>query len=277
VPTPLASFLRRYDAAARAGRFHADAREWLARCDDGAQELLVSRPTWTGLTTMGSLRHRQLGFGAHSGRVLAHARACDLAPRDVLLAASAAALRELSERERLGILLMSSGREQPLLGDLSRTVGCLANLVPLVLELGGARALPPILAVVQDVIARLPSSGFSLPAVLSSEPTETRLRVAKLLFDSQLFVNYKGVLGPRSPLGPSSGALRSAPCTFPIETMMTQVQSAEDPIPACLALQIHYELVGDELVGDLYYSTDLYDESWAGRLVDGIVRSVEGL
>jgi acyl-CoA synthetase (AMP-forming)/AMP-acid ligase II len=273
VPTPLTSFLRRYEAASRAGRFHADAGEWLARSGAAAEpSLLVSRPSWTGLTVLGSMRHAPIDFGEHSARVLAHARAHDVAPRDMLLAASAAALREASERDRLGILLMSSGRDQPLLGDLSRTVGCLANLVPLVLELGDARALEPIRAVVQDAVARLPSSGFSLPAVLSSEPSETRLRVAKLLFDSQLFINYKGVLGPRSPLGPSSTALRAAPCTFAIETMMTQLQSPEDPIPACLALQIHYEIVGDSLVGDLYYSSDLYEEPWIGRLVDGLVR-----
>jgi hypothetical protein len=229
------------------------------------------------LTVCGSYRYVPIEFGAHSARVLAHARARDAAPRDVLLAASVAALRELTARDRLSILLMSNGREQTLLGDLSRTVGCLTNMVPLVLDLGEARGLEPIRAVVQDAIARLPSSGFSLPAALSSEPSDTRLRVAKLLYESHLFINYKGVLGPRSALGPSSAVLRAAPCTFPIPTMLAQLQDPHDPVPACLALEIHYELVGDELFGDLYYSKDLYRESWVHALVDRLLGSLEVL
>jgi hypothetical protein len=224
-----------------------------------------------------SYRYAPIELGELSARVLAYARARGAAPRDVLIAASTAAVRELSERDRLGILLMSNGREQPLLGDLSRTVGCLANLVPVVLELGEARTLEPICAVVQDAIARLPSSGFSLPAVLSSGPTDTRLRVAKLLYDSRLFINYKGVLGPRSALGPSSPVLRGAPCTFEIESVLAQLQDPEDPVPACFALQIHYELVRGQLVGDLYYSRDLYVQSWVERLVDSLLRSLDAL
>jgi aryl carrier-like protein len=276
VPTPLMSFYRRYDAAARAGRFHADAADWVALADRaGEPGLLVSRPDWPGVAVLSSVRHVAIDFGEHSQRVLDHARAQDAAPRDVVLAASAAALRELSGRDRLSILLMSSGREQPLLGDLSRTVGCLANFVPLVLELGEARALEAIRPVVQSALARLPNSGLSLHAALSSEQSATRQRVGKLLFDGQLIINYKGELGPRTPLGPSSAVLRSAPCTFPIENMITHLQDPAALMVTCLALQLHFELVGGKLVGDLYYSSELYEESWVQRLVAGLLRSLE--
>ena len=278
VPTPLASFLRRYEAAARAGRFSADAAEWLARSGEGASpDLLVARPSWTGLTVLASLRHVPLELERCGTRVLDHARKHAAPPRDVLIAAALVALRELAERDQLGVLMMSNGRERPLLGDLSRTVGCLANLVPLTMQLGEARSLEPMRAVVQDTIARLPSSGFSLPSVLSVEPTETKLRVIKLIFDSQLFVNYKGVMGPRSALGPSSPAIRSTRGTIAIERLMTQVRDPEDPLPSCLALQLHLEQVGDGLAGDLYYSTDLYTPSWAERFVGGMMQALEDL
>ena len=59
--------------------------------------------------------------------------------------------------------------------------------------------------------------------------------------------------------------------------MMTQLRNPADPFPACLALQSHYELVGDRVVGDLYYSSDLYDDAWAKRLVDGLMRTAESI
>jgi hypothetical protein len=101
--------------------------------------------------------------------------------------------------------------------------------------------------------------------------------VSKLLFDSLLFVNYKGVMGPRSPLGPSLPAIRSTRGTIAIESLLTQLQNPEDPIPACLALQLHFEQVGGELAGDLYYSTDLYTASWAERFGAGTMQALEAL
>jgi hypothetical protein len=145
------------------------------------------------------------------------------------------------------------------------------------MELGEARSLEPMRAVVQDTIARLPSSGFSLPSVLSVEPTEAKLRVSKLLFGSRLFVSDKGVVGPRSPLGPSLPAIRSTRGTIAIERLMTQLQNPEDPVPACLALQLHFEQVGDVLAGDLYYSSDLYTASWAERFAGGMMQALEVL
>ena len=278
VPTPLASFLRRYDTAARAGRFSADTAEWLQRSEKAAPPgLLVSRPSWTGLTVIASMRHASLELERCGRRVLQHARKHGTPPRDLLIAAALVSLRNLAEREQIGVILMSNGREQPLLGDLSRTVGCLANFIPLGIELGEARSLEPMRAIVEDTIANVPSSGFSLASVLSVEPTDTKLRVSKLLYDSLLFVNYKGVLGPRSALGPSLPAIRSTPSTMAIESMMTQVQNPENPIPGCLALQLHFEQVGNELAGDLYYSTDLYTPTWADAFASGMLQALEAL
>ena len=204
VPTPLASFLRRYETVGRAGRFHADATSWLERAAGGGESsLLVSKPSWTGLTVCASMRYFPVDFGACSKHVLAHARARAAAPGDVLLAASAAAVRDVTGTEQVAALMMSSGRDQPLLGDLSRTVGCLANLVPVAIDLRGARDFDAITEAARRAVASLPSGGFTLASALSHEPSDTRLRLAKLLFDSQLFINYKGVLGPRSPLGPT--------------------------------------------------------------------------
>jgi hypothetical protein len=41
-----------------------------------------------------------------------------------------------------------------------------------------------------------------------------------------------------------------------------------------LALQVHFELVDERVVGDLFYSTDLYEEAWARALADQLVRSL---
>jgi surfactin family lipopeptide synthetase A/fengycin family lipopeptide synthetase B len=252
VPTPLASFLRRYDVAARTGRFHDDAASWLERAQTAVAAATVAKPTWTGVAVMGSICHLPIEIDDASKPLLSFARASFLSPRDVLLAGLAMALREHMGPSQLDLLLLSSGREQPRLGDLSRTVGCLANLVSVRIDLERAQDPSSASEVVEDAIKSLPSGGFSLPAILTSEPPDTRLAVSKLLFDGQLLFNYKGVLGPRSALGPSMPELRGAPGTLAAE-LVARIQDPGDPLPACLALQVHFELVDERVVGDLFH------------------------
>ena len=49
------------------------------------------------------------------------------------------------------------------------------------------------------------------------------------------------------------------------------------PLPACFALQLHLEQVGNQIAGDLYYSTDLYTASWAERFAGGMIDALEAL
>jgi acyl-CoA synthetase (AMP-forming)/AMP-acid ligase II len=264
VPTPVAAFMRRYERAVRRGRFEEDKDAWARVLGDEDEDLPM--PDLMKTVRVSSMLHLPLELGPISARVMRYATENNVPPRDVLLAASIEATADVLALPEVRVLVMSNGREQPLFGDLSRTVGCLVNLLPL-------RVTPPRGANFEqarrwmtDAIQSLPTGGFSIPAVYLTEPSDLWLRVAMLQVASHLFVNYKGVLGPRSALAPTQHGITGLPCTYDTAGMMAHVQPEHGELPPSFALQLHFEQVGDSLFGDLYCATDLYDARIMGEL-----------
>jgi acyl-CoA synthetase (AMP-forming)/AMP-acid ligase II len=259
VATPFVAFLRRYDHAAKEGRFREDGVRW-GRANESCKEredLRGRRP----FVRSGSVRHLPFELGDRSAQVEAFAVAHGMSVSEVLFAATAAGLRELAKpANQARILLINGGRDQPLLGNLARTVGCLATLVPMFIELGESREFESVCALTRAAFSALPSAGFSVSAALTREPPEVRMQVFRMQMEAQALFNYKGAFGPRSPHALGASGLRSHPSTYRPEELIAHLSNPETPMSAAFGLQTHYESVAGKLVGDLYYSSDLYSE-----------------
>jgi acyl-CoA synthetase (AMP-forming)/AMP-acid ligase II len=264
VSTPVAVFMRRYERAVRRGRFVADQDGWTRLLGDEDED--VPMPDLMKSVRVSSMLHRPLELGPISARIMRYATENNVPPRDVLLAASVEATADVLEIPEVRVLVMSNGREQPLFGDLSRTVGCLVNLLPLRVSPPRGASFERARRWMTDAIKSLPTGGFSIPAVYLTEPSDLWLRIAMLQVASHLFVNYKGVLGPRSALAPTQPGIVGLPCTYDTAGMMAHVQPEHGELPPSFALQLHFEQVGDSLFGDLYCATDLYDARIMGVL-----------
>jgi acyl-CoA synthetase (AMP-forming)/AMP-acid ligase II len=269
VPTPAVVFMRRYERAARKGRFRPDQAAWMRVLGDEEDDDAV--PDWTKSAVVGAMRHLGLDLGSMSPHILRYASAHNVPPRDILLAASIDAAAAAFGVDELRVLLMSSGREQPLFGDLSRTVGCFVNLLPLRLRPPRGASFEAARQWMSDQIMNLPSGGFSIPAMYLTEPSDVWLRIAMWQVASQMFINYKGVLGPRAALGPTSAGMRGQPCTYDIAKTMTHLQTEAGELPRSFALQLHFEQVGDAFFGDLYCATDLHGPHLLGTLAECLV------
>jgi acyl-CoA synthetase (AMP-forming)/AMP-acid ligase II len=269
VPTPIAAFMRRYERAASRGRFDKDHAGWFQVLGDEDDDGPL--PDWTQSASVGSMRHLLLDLGSVSAKILRYANERNVPARDVLLAAAITAAAEALELEEIGVLLMSNGREQPLFGDLSRTVGCVVNMLPLRLSPPRAGSFELSRKWMTDAIKSLPTGGFSIPAMYLSEPSDVWMRVAMMQVAAHLFVNYKGVLGPRSALAPSLPGMRGLPCTYDTAQMMSHLQPEGAALPHSFALQLHFEQVGDALFGDLYCATDIHDPRIMSVLSDRLL------
>jgi aryl carrier-like protein len=273
VPTPAAVFMRRYERAAKQRRFMADMTGWARVLGDEDDD--VPMPHFTKTALVGSMRHAALDLGSFSARLLSYASQHNVPPRDVLLTAAVDAARDALGLDELRVLLMNNGREQPLFGDLSRTVGCLVNLLPLSLRPPRGCAFDIARQWMTDAIKSLPSGGFSIPAMYLTEPSDVWLRIATLQVASHMLVNYKGLLGPRSALGPTSPGMRGLPCTYDIARTLTHLQSETAQLPYSFALQLHFEQVGNTLHGDLYCSEDVHGPQVMQAVADGLRARLE--
>lgn len=278
VPTPMAAYVRRYDAAARAGRWKSDLPLWLdpyrTAIPTDPEPLLpgVAQPV-----AFNTVKHREINFGADTERVLAYAREQRVAPSELLLMATAAGVARLVPSQQARIMLLHNGRDDASFGDVSRTVGCLTTILPFRVDLPAEETSVQKLARVQRALRELPSGGVSISAVIENEPVETNLQVVTQYWYARIMFNYKGTLGTRSASPVQSGRLQALPPTYAPPDMMEQVHHGDDDVPGCLGLQLHFEIARGVLYGDLYFSPSCYTPEQIDQLVSDVRHSLASL
>jgi oxalate---CoA ligase len=277
VPTPMVSYQRRYDEAFRNGGFAEDVPAWLsiAQASPNAAQL----PLRTGAkqpARMASIEREPMAISTPSARILAYAQAERLSVNEVLIAATSIALAEQSPSNDARLLMLSSGRDVPVLGDLSRTIGCLAQFVPVVVDLTGTTAPREAQSLVKAAVRALPKGGISAAGTLSAD-SDARWPLAKTMYECQAVFNYKGVLGPRSARAVQSAVLRAERTAFDEVAMFARLKDPRDEVQPCLCLQAHFEIVGSELVGDFHYAADYYDRQFVCALAARVREALTSL
>ncbi len=201
---------------ARRGGFDAELPYWEGRGREPVAPLPVDLPD--GRNTRSSVRHVAVSLDEADTRALLFEapRAYGTQINDLLLAALVRAFARWTGEPRLRVELEGHGREEVFPGvDLSRTVGWLTAVHPLLLDLTGAADGEEALLRVREQLTRLPGRGIGYGALRYLAPPGVRAALAALPAP-QVSFNYLGrfdravsddafFAGVAEPVGPTAG------------------------------------------------------------------------
>ncbi|HEX7242511.1 MAG TPA: condensation domain-containing protein, partial [Longimicrobiaceae bacterium] len=188
--------------------------------------------------------------------------------RDVLLAALVRAFAPWTGRPRLLVEIDGHGREEQLFEgvDLSRTVGWLTSLYPVLLDVGGARGEGEALKRVKEQLRAVPHRGigYGVLRYLSPDP-EVRAALAAL---PQPEVRFE-YLGQLDGSFPADSLLDAAP---------EPPGAAADPANVRVhLLDVHAMVQDGRLRVDWTYSPELHREETVARLAERYLAELRAL
>jgi amino acid adenylation domain-containing protein/non-ribosomal peptide synthase protein (TIGR01720 family) len=204
-PARWGDVLRGAAAAEPLAAEHGAWRDVVARCRPGVPDDVAGG----GADTMATAEVVQVALDPERTDALLRQvpRTARVQPHEVVLASVLLTLAEWTGRTEVGLVVEGHGREPVgAAPDLSRTVGWLTSLAPLVVRLPEAADAGAVIRVVKDELRGMPHRGVGYGVLHHLDPDPARRSALALDESSQVLFNY---LGDADRLGSADGRLRA--------------------------------------------------------------------
>lgn len=226
----------------------AEAEWWAQHASDPMAEIVPDNPEGENVESSATVFTASLNEERTSALLHTVPAAYGSQINDVLLAALALAFRDRTGAPALRLDLMGHGRED--IGedlDVSRTVGWLTSLFPVVLDVNGSASADAAIDAVRTHLRRIPGRGIGFGLIRSLAPTTPAGATLAGVPQARMSFNYLGQFDQALAPGWS---LRMA---------RTRCGPTRDPAsPRAYLLEVDAMVVGGRLVVDWTFSKNLF-------------------